>query len=170
MRYVDILLTPMERSDYWHVAAMVMKILHGAISNLGGAVGISFPQWRDNVVGERGAMIAPQDPGDLFRLVGAQEDLEKVVGDMGRAVDNGLARVVRFGDVPENAMAVRFVRDRQIEKSRSGDRSNIHFFKFESAENGNRFSLAVRREKGGDLHKGFSNYGLSKDGSAVPAF
>lgn len=179
-KYFDIVIKA-DKEYQAQLMAELMRQLHGILSGLGEHapnIALSFPYHQHGLRQDQTQM------GHIVRVVGDQLSVLQIHrhGAIGYLAESGFFRIKEIEDVPDDAVEVRFVRDRLKEKyakvrklypdvKHETDNICYPYVDLRSQSNKKNFKLYVRMEKAESRVDGqYSTYGLSKEGSTVPFF
>ena len=170
------------RAQYEAHAAHFISFVHGlskGAAELAPRVGLAFPEWQPGHKPHECSI------GSHIRVIGDKLSVMQMhrhhkVGEM---AESGLFLIGDVEKVPEDAVEVSFVRDRQYEKYSRLKRKypdikhksldvSLPCILLDSKSSGRRwYPVIVRMERAGGRVDGvFNSYGLCKDGTTVPMF
>lgn len=188
--YLDFIIQGIPTDEHL-LRSRLFTVLHGVLSrHYDGTVGLSFPEIIENKLGK------------VIRAFGTQEVLQHLNHQpaLQNLADRGAIQINYILRTPDETGAVRFIRDRSVEKQgryylarcqkrrqkRGTDKSEfakplsvanqrfnncLPYVQLLSSSNENNFSISIRKQDAVFTQEGtFSSYGLSKKGSTVPWF
>jgi CRISPR-associated endoribonuclease Cas6/Csy4 subtype I-F len=197
MHYLDIIAQGEEAERA--LSAMLLAV-HGwnATHAEDNRLAVAFPRMQDATVDPRGKVLHPPKPGSLLRVFSnSPQDLTEFSSSPVPARASRLGAIVKSDvqEVPPTAGAVRFVRDREFEKSHShgayarrqkkaAERAGREYrphkptaprsfgIAMKSQSSNRAFFVDIRKEEStGPVNLGNVNaYGLCSTGAAVPWF